>query len=208
MHIFKDVMLYVNKRPVNIFAKGEPLNRFHQFRVFGEDATAALKALGLDPDGLEAQTQAEKIFVLPGRRDVVVKIVDGDRFAMRRRIGDEGDTELWEQTANTELPLRRSVIAMVASHIPHMRAALSSFRTPEDLAKGLCKRARMFDATTTVRETEIGPVTVRITDQEIGESTVRSVTLRADEIKELNRVIANLPQGTQGRNIGDVLLAA
>ena len=202
----KDFMLYIDKRPANPFAKPNPLKRFHQVRLFDEPAKRALRHLDVDLDSAPEEARDERIFVLPGRRDVVVKLI-GETFAMRRKIKEERGMEVWEETAKAELPLRRSVVAMVGAHIPHMRSALSSFQNSDTLAKGLSRRARVYDAKTTVKEVEIGEVTAYVTRQDMEDGTVESVVFRSDNGAALEDFINALPVETENQNIGDVLLS-
>ena len=192
----------------NLFAKKRPLpKRFHQYRVFGEPARKLARVLRRQPVKPKRTRVNETLFVLPGRRDVVAKILDDGRFAMRRRVNMIADIETWEETANGPLPLPRPIVAMVSSYVPQMRAALSSFRDPAQLRKGLSRKTKVYDSRTEIEQIDTGDIRAFITKQSFEDDPAFSVSLRCNDAQTLQEYVWDMPVRAENQNIGDRMLA-
>ena len=200
-------MIYVDSRPVTRFAKPGLRPRFYQFRQFvGLDQIAEVEALG---ELVQTTERFEEVFLIPGRDEHVVKLIDNETFSMRTLLDRKKNIEHWEVTAREPLPLRRGLSAMIGARVPRMRAALMSFVDAEKLSEAMAKRLKRIQSQTTIREFAAGEVKIFHVKQRIEEDEVHSVVLRADSPDYLHGIVAKLPLEPQdGQNLGDYLRAA
>jgi|GEM_PF-2762777 len=197
-------MLYVDNRPVNRFAKAPTRNRFYQFRQFVDGAVIdQLRGLC---ESVDSRTTHDEMFLIPGRDEHVVKIVDGETFAMRTLMGRDAGVEEWEVDARESLPIRRGLSAVIGARVPRLRTALMTFMEAEPLSDAMAKKSRRFNSSTSVEELKFGEVTVLITQHEIHGEGTRSVVLRATSPDAIRDALKTLPlEASEGSNLNDFL---
>ena len=197
-------MLYVDNRPVNRFAKAPTRNRFYQFRQFVDGVVVDQLRDMCEP--VETRKNHDEMFLIPGRDEHVVKIVNGETFAMRTLMGRDAGVEEWEVDARETLPIRRGLSAVIGARVPRLRTALMTFMDAEPLSDAMAKKSRRFNSSTSVEELKFGEVTVLITDHEIHGEGTRSVVLRATSSEAICEALKVLPlDKEQGSNMNDFL---
>jgi hypothetical protein len=155
---------------------------------------------------VETRKNHDEMFLIPGRDEHVVKIVNGETFAMRTLMGRDAGVEEWEVDARETLPIRRGLSAVIGARVPRLRTALMTFMDAEPLSDAMAKKSRRFNSSTSVEELKFGEVTVLITDHEIHGEGTRSVVLRATSSEAICEALKVLPlDKEQGSNMNDFL---
>lgn len=202
-------MLYVDSRPVNPFAKSAPSNkRCHEYGLYDDDARAVADKVRERFGAGTTSAQRERIFLLPGRRDMVTRMIGDDLLEVRRRVDEEDGVEVWEEMANGTVPLQRTISAMVAAQVPHFRSAMLTYREPEALADGLSKKAKVFEGQNAIEVIDAGDVKIYVTTHTYNEDApFVSVVLRADNAATIRKFVDELHMAVPSNtNIGDYLL--
>lgn len=184
-------MLYVDSRPVTRFTKPGLRRRFYQFRQFVEgDVIKAIRKVG---EPVRKVERMEEVFIVPGRDEHVVKIIDGERFAMRTLLDRKKGIEHWEVDAQESLPIRRGLSAIIGARVPRLRTALMTFIEPAKLSTAMAKRTKRFESDTKIEEMRVGEVKLYLCAHAIDGELSHSVVLRADTPESIREVMESLP---------------
>jgi len=109
-------MLYYNNRPVTP-ARRSMTERFFQWRTFQSDTQELREKIEADFKSVKSDTRQEKYFLIPGRRNVMPRMIDDTTFEIRSKLNDNEPVELWERSISTSFPLKRTTSATIGSAI-------------------------------------------------------------------------------------------
>jgi len=100
-------MLYYNNRPVNT-QRRTIAERFFQWRTFKPDTQELREKIQAEFEPVKSETRTEKYFLLPGRRNVVPRMIDDKTFEVQSRLNDNEPIEHWERSISTSFPIKRT----------------------------------------------------------------------------------------------------
>ena len=202
-------MLYYNNRPVNPTRRRSLTERFFQWRTFKPDTQELREKIQADFESVKTETRSEKYFLIPGRRNVMPRIINDETFEVRSKINDNEPLELWERSISTSFPLKRTTSATIGSAIPRFRGSLNSVMTADTLSESLQRKSKYFEATKSREVLTNGKVTAEISEIEVDGQMQYSIALQSEDKEAmLNILKAYGLKPADNTNIADHLLTA
>jgi len=208
-------MLYHNNRPVNAPRRHNYAERFYQWRTFNSDTQELKDKITADFKPVKSETRNEKYFLLPGRRNVMPRMIDDTTFEIRSLVNDNAllndnePVELWERSISTSFPMKRTTSATIGSAIPRFRGSLNSVATADSLSESLQRKSKYFEAVKSREVFKKGNITAEISEIKIDGQTQYSIALQSSEKESiLDLIKAYGLKSADNRNIGDHLMTA
>jgi len=201
-------MLYYNNRPITP-ARRSMTERFFQWRTFQSDTQELREKIEADFKSIKSDTRQEKYFLIPGRRNVMPRMIDDTTFEIRSKLNDNEPVELWERSISTSFPLKRTTSATIGSAIPRFRGSLNSVMTADSLTESLQRKSKYFEAKKSREVFKNGKVTAEISEIEVDGQIQYSVALQSEDKEAILDIIKayGLKQA-DNTNIADHLLTA
>ena len=202
-------MLYYNNKPVNPTRRHPFTERFFQWRTFKPDTEDLRAKIESDFEQLKTETRSEKYFLIPGRRNVMPRMIDDTRFEVRSLVNDNEPLELWERSISTNFPLKRTTSATIGSAIPRFRGSLNSVMTPDSLCESLQRKSKYFETTKSRQVYKKDGMKAEISEIVVDGQTQYSIALQSkdkDAILELIKAFGFKP--ADNTNIADHLMTA
>jgi len=184
-------MLYHNNRPVNTHRRHNYAERFYQWRTFKTDTQELRDSIKADFKSEKSEKRNEKYFLLPGRRNVLPRLIDDTTFEIRSLVNDASllndnePVELWERSITTSFPMKRTTSATIGSAIPRFRGSLNSVATADSLSESLQRKSKYFEATKSREVYKLGTVTAEISEIKIDGKVEYSVALQSAEKQDV-----------------------
>lgn len=201
-------MLYHYNRPVNQ-QRRTLAERFFQWRTFKSDTQELREKIENDFQSVKSETRTEKYFLIPGRRNVMPRMIDDERFEVRSKLNDNEPIELWERSVSTSFPMKRTTSATIGSAIPRFRGSLNSVATADSLCESLQRKSKYFEAVKSREVFKKGKVTAEISEIEIDGEVQYSIAIQSSEKKPIMDIIeAYGLKSADNMNIADHLLTA
>ncbi|WP_026940803.1 hypothetical protein [Hellea balneolensis] len=201
-------MLYHYNRPVNQ-QRRTLAERFFQWRTFKSDTQDLREKIESDFKSVKSETRTEKYFLIPGRRNVMPRMIDDELFEVRSKLNDNEPVELWERSISTSFPMKRTTSATIGSAIPRFRGSLNSVATPDSLCESLQRKSKYFEAKKSREVFKKGKVTAEISEIEIDGEIQYSIAIQSTEKKPIMDLIeAYGLKSADNTNIADHLLTA
>ncbi len=201
-------MLYHYNRPVNQ-QRRTLAERFFQWRTFKSDTQELREKIENDFQSVKSETRTEKYFLIPGRRNVMPRMIDDERFEIRSKLNDNEPIELWERSISTSFPMKRTTSATIGSAIPRFRGSLNSVATADSLCESLQRKSKYFEAVKSREVFKKGKVTAEISEIEIDGEVQYSIAIQSSEKKPIMDIIeAYGLKSADNMNIADHLLTA
>jgi len=201
-------MLYHYNRPVNQ-QRRTLAERFFQWRTFKTDTQELREKIETDFKSVKSETRTEKYFLIPGRRNVMPRMIDDTRFEVCSKLNDNEPIELWERSISTSFPMKRTTSATIGSAIPRFRGSLNSVATADSLSESLQRKSKYFE---TVKSREVfkkDGITAEISEIEIDGEIQYSIAIQSSEKKPIMDLIeAYGLKSADNTNIADHLLTA
>ena len=202
-------MLYINNRPVTTQRRHTYAERFFEWRTFKTDTQDLRDKIKADFEAVKSETRNEKYFLIPGRRNVMPRLIDDTTFEIRSRLNDNEPIELWERSITTSFPIKRTTSATIGSAIPRFRGSLNSVVTADSLSESLQRKSKYFEATKSREVFKLGDITAEISEIKVDGKKEFSVALRSAEKKPiLDLIKACGLKPADNTNIADHLLTA
>lgn len=202
-------MLYYNNKPVNPTRRHPFTERFFQWRTFKPDTQELRAKIEADFEQVKTETRSEKYFLIPGRRNVMPRMIDDTRFEVRSLVNDNEPLELWERSISTNFPLKRTTSATIGSAIPRFRGSLNSVMTPDSLCESLQRKSKYFETTKSRQVYKKDSIKAEISEIVVDGQTQYSIALQSkdkDAILELIKAFGFKP--ADNTNIADHLMTA
>ncbi len=202
-------MLYYNNKPVNPTRRHPFTERFFQWRTFKPDTEDLRAKIESDFEQVKTETRSEKYFLIPGRRNVMPRMIDDTRFEVRSLVNDNEPLELWERSISTNFPLKRTTSATIGSAIPRFRGSLNSVMTPDSLCESLQRKSKYFETTKSRQVYKKDGMKAEISEIVVDGQTQYSIALQSkdkDAILELIKAFGFKP--ADNTNIADHLMTA
>jgi len=201
-------MLYHYNKPVNPQRRSYA-ERFFQWRTFQSDTQELREKIEADFESVKSETRSEKYFLIPGRRNVMPRIINNETFEIRSRINDNEPIELWERSISTTFPMKRTTSATIGSALPRFRGVLNSVATADSLTESLQRKSKYFEAIKSRQVFKKGNVTAEIAEIKIDGETQYSIALQSTEKEPiLDLIKAYGLQIADNTNIADHLMTA
>ncbi|MDB2438987.1 hypothetical protein N9W89_09750 [Hellea sp.] len=201
-------MLYYNNRPVNTHRRTSA-ERFFQWRTFKTDTQELRDKIVADFKSVKTETRNEKYFLIPGRRNVMPRMIDDTTFEIRSKINDNEPVELWERSITTSFPMKRTTSATIGCAIPRFRGSLNSVATPDSLSESLQRKSKFFEAVKCREIYKKGNVTAEISEIEIDGKKEYSVAIQSSEEQPILDLIKECGlKPADNMNIADHFLTA
>ena len=202
-------MLYYNNKPVNPVRRHPSTERFFQWRTFKTDTQDLRAKIEADFDPVKSETRTEKYFLIPGRRNVMPRMIDDTRFEVRSLVNDNEPLELWERSISTSFPLKRTTSATIGSAIPRFRGSLNSVMTPDSLCESLQRKSKYFETTKSRQVFKKDSIKAEISEIVVDGETQFSIALQSkDKDAILNLIEAFGLKPVDNTNIADHLMTA
>jgi hypothetical protein len=147
-------MLYHNSKPVSPAAAHRHANRpdrFYQWRNFFEERPEALDIIEADYDLKEETPRNDKYFIVPGRSNMITRLINDETLEIRSMISTAGALEQWERSIRTTFPLKRTTSSMIGTYIPRFRGSCSSVVDAHTLTDSLSKKSKYYETEMTRR---------------------------------------------------------
>lgn len=147
-------MLYHNSKPVSPAAAHRHANRpdrFYQWRNFFEDRPEALDIIEGDYELTEEAPRNDKYFIVPGRSNMITRLINDETLEIRSMISTAGALEQWERSIRTTFPLKRTTSSMIGTYIPRFRGSCSSVVDARSLTDSLSKKSKYYETEMTRR---------------------------------------------------------
>lgn len=177
-------MLYHNSRPAFSRAHKPASRQFYQWRDFPSAPEEIIEKIEARFESKKKETRTDRYFLVPGRSNVMPRLVDDERFELRTLLDGSDPVELWERTVTADFPLQRTKSAMIGQAVPRFRGALSSVATPETLTEALSKKSKLREVTKERHVLTHNDVTAEISYVEVdGEKSVSIALQSADEVQ-------------------------
>jgi len=202
-------MLYYNNRPVNPTRRQAYTERYFQWQTFKADTQELREKIESDFEPVKAETRTEKYFLIPGRRNVMPRMIDDTRFEVRSLVNDNEPLELWERSISTSFPLKRTTSATIGSAIPRFRGSLNSVMTPDSLCESLQRKSKYFETTKSRQVFKKDNIKAEISEIEVDGEIQFSISLQSKDkeaILELIKAFGLKP--ADNTNITDHLMTA
>lgn len=202
-------MLYYNNKPVNPTRRHPFTERFFQWRTFKPDTEELRAKIESDFEQVKTETRSEKYFLIPGRRNVMPRMIDDTRFEVRSLVNDNEPLELWERSISTNFPLKRTTSATIGSAIPRFRGSLNSVMTPDSLCESLQRKSKYFETTKSRQVYKKDSIKAEISEIVVDGQTQYSIALQSkdkDAILDLIKAFGFKP--ADNTNIADHLMTA
>ncbi|WP_409432220.1 hypothetical protein ACJ3XI_08345 [Litorimonas sp. RW-G-Af-16] len=203
-------MLYYRNRPVKTHRPSSVSERFFQWRSFDSKSDDILiQEIEATFEHVKTETRTEEYFLLPGRRNVMPRMIDNETFEVRSLLNDNEPIELWERSVKTKFPMKRSVSARIGCALPKLRASFNSVATPDSLSEALQRKSKYYKASKTRRLYQKGKMTAEISTLEIDGETQTSVAIQCIEKEPISRLVKKLKlKKADNTNFVDYLLAS
>ena len=208
-------MLYHNNRPVNTHRRHNYAERFYQWRTFSADTQELRDRIIADFEAAGSETRNEKYFLIPGRRNVLPRMIDNTIFEIRSLVNDptllndNEPVELWERSIRTTFPMKRTTSATIGSAIPRFRGSLNSVATADSLSESLQRKSKYFEAVKSRDIYKSGTVTAKISEITIDGEVQHSVALQSPDKQAIMDMIKSYGlKSTGNTNIADHFLAS
>ncbi|MEP3892175.1 MAG: hypothetical protein ABJN69_17080 [Hellea sp.] len=208
-------MLYHNNRPVNTHRRHNYAERFFQWRTFKADTQELRERIIADFESVTSEVRNEKYFLLPGRRNVMPRLIDDTTFEIRSLISDSTvlndnePVELWERSITTSFPMKRTTSATIGSSIPRFRGSLNSVATADSLSESLQRKSKYFEAIKSRDTYKLGAVTAEISEIKIEGVVHHSVALQSAEKGAILDLIKKYGlKSADNTNVADHFLAS
>jgi len=202
-------MLYYNNRPVTPTRRHPATERFFQWQTFKPDTQELREKIQADFKSVKTETRNEKYFLIPGRRNVMPRIINDETFEVRSKINDNEPLELWERSISTSFPLKRTTSATIGSAIPRFRGSLNSVMTADTLSESLQRKSKYFETTKSREVLENGKVTAEISEIKVDGETQYSIVLQSEDKEAMLSILkAYGLKPAENTNIADHLLTA
>lgn len=173
-------MLYYNNRPVNT-QRRTIAERFFQWRTFKPDTQELREKIQAEFEPVKSETRTEKYFLLPGRRNVVPRMIDDKTFEVQSRLNDNEPIEHWERSISTSFPIKRTTSASIGTAVPRFRGSLNSVATPDSLTESLQRKSKYFETTKSREIFKKGKITAEISEFEIDGVMQYSIAIQSAE---------------------------
>ena len=173
-------MLYYNNRPVNT-QRRTLAERFFQWRTFKPDTQELREKIQAEFEPVKSETRTEKYFLLPGRRNVVPRMIDDKTFEVQSRLNDNEPIEHWERSISTSFPIKRTTSASIGTAVPRFRGSLNSVATPDSLTESLQRKSKYFETTKSREIFKKGKITAEISEFEIDGVMQYSIAIQSAE---------------------------
>ncbi len=147
-------MLYHNSKPISAAAAHRHANRpdrFYQWRSFFEDRPEALDVIEAEYDFVEEAPRNDKYFIVPGRSNMITRLINDEVLEIRSMISTTGALEQWERSIRTTFPLKRTTSSMIGTYIPRFRGSCSSVVDAGSLTDSLSKKSKFYHTEMTRR---------------------------------------------------------
>ena len=165
-------MIYQNSRPLTqATPRHNILQRRFELRDFLKESHGAADLIRERFKFDKEDTRLDQFFLLPGRRNQIAKLNQGETFEIKTLIEEEGPLELWETTVESKVPLRRTLAKTIAARIPKFSGPIVGSMTPEELTESLSKKTRFFRVKDTRELFKRGDVTAEISHAQIDDGT-------------------------------------
>lgn len=208
-------MLYHNNRPVNAPRRHNYAERIYQWRTFNADTQELREKIEAEFKAEKSETRNEKYFLLPGRRNVMPRLIDDTTFEIRSLItdtsllNDNEPVELWERSITTSFPMKRTTSATIGSAIPRFRGSLNSVATADSLSESLQRKSKFFETTKSRQIFKKGDITAIISEFKIEGKLQFSIALQSSKKAPLMELIkAYGLKHADNTNIADFLMRA
>ena len=173
-------MLYYNNRPVNT-QRRTLAERFFQWRTFKSDTQELREKIEADFEPVKSETRTEKYFLLPGRRNVIPRMIDDKTFEVQSKLNDNEPIEHWERSISTSFPMKRTTSASIGTAVPRFRGSLNSVATPDSLTESLQRKSKYFETTKSREIFKKGKITAEISEFEIDGVMQYSIAIQSTE---------------------------
>jgi len=202
-------MLYYNNKPVNPTRRQSHIQRYFQWQTFSTDTQELREKIESDFEPVKSETRNEKYFLIPGRRNVMPRMIDNTRFEVRSLVNDNEPLELWERSISTNFPLKRTTSATIGSAIPRFRGSLNSVMTPDSLSESLQRKSKYFETTKSRQVFKKDNIKAEISEIEVDGETQFSIALQSkDKDAILSMLAAFGLKPVDNTNIADHLMTA
>lgn len=178
-------MIYQNSRPVTPNSRSHTQKRRFEWRDFVEDSQDSVDLIHERFELHKEETCLDRFFLLPGRSNQIATLNDNDTFEIKTMIDEEGPLELWETTAKSKVPLRRTLAKMIGARIPKFSGPVVGSMTPEELSESLSKKTHFFQVEGKRQILKRGGVTAKISRTRIGDTNVVSIAFESAEAEPL-----------------------
>ena len=202
-------MLYYNNKPVNPTRRHSHIQRYFQWQTFSTDTQELREKIESDFEPVKSETRNEKYFLIPGRRNVMPRMIDNTRFEVRSLVNDNEPLELWERSISTNFPLKRTTSATIGSAIPRFRGSLNSVMTPDSLSESLQRKSKYFETTKSRQVFKKDNIKAEISEIEVDGQTQFSLVLQSKDKEAILELIGAYGlKPVDNKNIADHLMTA
>ena len=202
-------MLYYNNKPVNPTRRQSHIQRYFQWQTFSADTQELREKIETDFEPVKSETRNEKYFLIPGRRNVMPRMIDNTRFEVRSLVNDNEPLELWERSISTNFPLKRTTSATIGSAIPRFRGSLNSVMTPDSLSESLQRKSKYFETTKSRQVFKKDNIKAEISEIDVEGQTQFSIVLQSKDKEAILELIAAYGlKPIDNKNIADHLMTA
>lgn len=202
-------MLYYNNKPVNPTRRHSHIQRYFQWQTFSADTQELREKIETDFEPVKSETRNEKYFLIPGRRNVMPRMIDNTRFEVRSLVNDNEPLELWERSISTNFPLKRTTSATIGSAIPRFRGSLNSVMTPDSLSESLQRKSKYFETTKSRQVFKKDNIKAEISEIDVEGQTQFSIVLQSKDKEAILELIAAYGlKPVDNKNIADHLMTA
>lgn len=202
-------MLYYNNKPVNPIRRQSHIQRYFQWQTFSTDTQELREKIESDFEPVKSETRNEKYFLIPGRRNVMPRMIDNTRFEVRSLVNDNEPLELWERSISTNFPLKRTTSATIGSAIPRFRGSLNSVMTPDSLSESLQRKSKYFETTKSRQVFKKDNIKAEISEIDVEGQTQFSIVLQSKDKEAILELIAAYGlKPVDNKNIADHLMTA
>jgi len=202
-------MLYYNNKPVNPTRRQSHNQRYFQWQTFSAETQELREKIESDFEPVKSETRNEKYFLIPGRRNVMPRMIDNTRFEVRSLVNDNEPLELWERSISTNFPLKRTTSATIGSAIPRFRGSLNSVMTPDSLSESLQRKSKYFETTKSRQVFKKDNIKAEISEIEVDGQTQFSIVLQSKDKEAILELIGAYGlKPVDNKNIADHLMTA
>lgn len=200
-------MIYQNSRPVVRNNRRKSASRRFEWQDFPSDSQASEALIKERFEFDRDETRLDRFFLLPERRDQIIKMNDNEVFQIDTLVDAEGPLEVWETTVESKIPMRQTLAKTIASRIPKFSGAVAGSFTAEELSENLSRKSRFFKVKVKREIYKRGDVTAKISRTKVNDLETVSISFESPEAEPLlTELQAMGMKRRENTNVGTFLL--